>query len=142
MYRGGRHGDADFGIGGGLMGQTLAIAVGGALGALFRFWVSSGLHSLLGRDFPYGTLAVNVLGSLSIGAASVLFLERLAVAPEVRMLVLVGMLGAFTTFSTFSLETINLLQSGRLFTAGANVVLNVMLCVTATWLGLMLARQL
>lgn len=123
------------------MWQTLAIALGGAVGALLRFWVSTGLHALLGRGFPYGTLTVNVMGSLSIGTLSVLFLERLALGPEVRLMVLVGILGAFTTFSTFSLETINLLEDGRVLAAGANVMLNISLCVAATWIGLVLARQ-
>ena len=124
------------------MWQALAVALGGAAGALLRFWVSTGLHALLGRGFPYGTLTVNVVGSLSIGALSVLFLERLSVEPEVRLMVLVGILGAFTTFSTFSLETINLIEDGRLLAAGANVMLNVTLCVSATWVGLVLARQI
>ncbi len=122
--------------------QTLAIAAGGAVGAVLRFWVSIGVHAAIGRGFPYGTLSVNILGSFGIGALSVLFLERLAVGPEIRSLVLIGLLGSFTTFSTFSLETINLLQGGRFSAAAANVLLNVSLCVVGTWLGLIVARQL
>ena len=122
--------------------QTLAIAAGGAVGAVLRSWVSIGVHAAIGRGFPYGTLSVNILGSFGIGALSVLFLERLAVGPEIRSLVLIGLLGSFTTFSTFSLETINLLQGGRFSAAAANVLLNVSLCVVGTWLGLIVARQL
>jgi len=124
------------------MWQILAVAIGGAAGALLRFWTATGLHALLGRDFPYGTLTVNAVGSFAIGTLSVLFLERLSLAPEVRLMVLVGVLGAFTTFSTFSLETLTLLEEGRPLAAGANVLLNVTLCLIATWAGLVLARQL
>ena len=92
--------------------QILAIAGGGALGALGRFWVSTGVYRLLGRDFPWGTLAVNTLGSFLMGLLFVLFVERLAAAPEVRAALLVGFLGAFTTFSTFSMETLSRTPAG------------------------------
>ena len=124
------------------MTQTLAIAGGGALGALLRFWVSGWVYGLAGRGFPYGTLAVNVLGSLAMGAAYVLLVERMNVGPEVRALLLVGLLGAFTTFSTFSLETLNLIEDGELVKAVANMALSVALCVFAAWVGMLSGRQL
>lgn len=124
------------------MTQLLAIALGGAAGALLRFWVSTGVYALLGRGFPYGTLAVNLLGSLAIGFLSVLFLERLSLGPEWRAGVLVGLLGAFTTFSTFSFETLALIEQGRLGAAAGNMAVSVAGCILATWLGLMLGRQL
>jgi CrcB protein len=124
------------------MGQMLAIAAGGALGALLRFWASNGVYGLLGRDFPYGTLAVNLLGSLVMGLCFVLFIERLVVGPEWRAFIMVGLLGAFTTFSTFSIETFNLLEDGELTRAMANVLLSVALCVLAAWVGVMAGRQL
>ena len=120
--------------------QIVAIATGGAVGALLRFWVSSGIHGVAGRSFPYGTLTVNVLGSLLIGILYVAFNERLDVSPHWRALLLVGVLGAFTTFSTFSMETLELLEKGDFVKAVVNVLLNVVLCVGAAWVGVLAAR--
>jgi CrcB protein len=122
--------------------QTLAIAAGGAAGALARFWVSNGVYNLLGRGFPYGTLLVNVLGSLLMGLLYVLLLERLSVGPEVRGLLLVGFLGAFTTFSTFSIETLNLIEQAAYLKAVLNMLLSVLACVVAAWVGVILGRAL
>jgi len=122
--------------------QLFAIAVGGALGALMRFLVSTGTYLLFGRGFPYGTLMVNVLGSLLMGALFVVLSDRLALGPEWRGGLLVGLLGAFTTFSTFSLETLMLLEEGRWLGASVNVFLSVVLCLAATWIGLTLTRQI
>ncbi|MDJ0741128.1 MAG: fluoride efflux transporter CrcB [Gammaproteobacteria bacterium] len=123
------------------MTQTLAIAAGGALGALLRFWMSSGVHALLGRGFPYGTLAVNVLGSLLMGYLYIAMLERLALPGEWRAFALVGLLGAFTTFSTFSIETLNLLEQADYAKAFANVLISVVACIAAAYVGVMLARH-
>ena len=124
------------------MTQILAIAAGGAAGALMRFWVSNGVYVLLGRGFPYGTLAVNVLGSLAMGLLYVLFLERMSVSPELRAGLLIGLLGAFTTFSTFSIETLNLLEQADYLKAVLNMVFSVIACVFAAWLGLYIGRQI
>ncbi|MEJ2403145.1 MAG: fluoride efflux transporter CrcB [Candidatus Thiodiazotropha sp.] len=123
------------------MKQLLAIASGGALGALIRYWVSGGVYTLLGRGFPYGTLVVNVLGSLTMGFLYVLLLERAVASPEWRGALLVGFLGAFTTFSTFSIETLNLLEQAELFKAGLNIIVSVTACLLACWIGLILGRQ-
>ena len=125
-----------------VLGEIGAIAAGGALGAVMRFWVSGGIYAWLGRDFPYGTLSVNLIGSFIIGIAFVLLTERLTLGAEVRSFVLIGFLGAFTTFSTFSLETLILLQEGLLFKAAANFLLSVLLCIIATWGGIILAKSL
>lgn len=120
--------------------QVIAIAAGGAMGALFRYWVSAGVHSMAGRSFPYGTLTVNVVGSLLIGVLYVVLNERLDVSPHWRALLMVGVLGAFTTFSTFSIETLELLEKGDMLKAVTNVLLNVVLCVGAAWVGVTAAR--
>jgi protein CrcB len=89
------------------MNPLIAIAFGGACGAVLRFLVSSGVYQWLGRGFPYGTLTVNVLGSFLIGLLTeVLVLQRIAITMEYRSAILVGLFGSFTTFSTFSLETL------------------------------------
>jgi CrcB protein len=122
--------------------QLVAIAAGGALGALLRFWVAGGVAAWLGRDFPYGTLIINVSGSLAMGVLYVLLLERFDVSPLWRGSLLVGLLGAFTTFSTFSIETVNLIEAGEGMKALANVLFSVILCIGATAAGLVIGRQL
>lgn len=122
--------------------QIAAIAGGGAIGALLRFWISNGVYGVMGRDFPYGTLAVNVIGSFAMGIGFIFLVERAALAPEWRAFLLVGLLGALTTFSTFSIETLNLIESGALTKATINMVGSVVVCVAAVWAGVLLARQL
>lgn len=118
------------------------IAAGGATGALMRYWLSAGVYALMGKGFPYGTLSVNVLGSLLMGLAYVFLFERMAVSSEMRAAVVIGLLGAFTTFSTFSIETLNLIEAGEQLKAGMNILLSVLLCLAGCWLGLLLGRQL
>lgn len=122
------------------MQQLLAIAAGGAFGSVMRYLVSTGVYAIAGRGFPYGTFAVNVVGSLAMGLLFVLMIERLDVNGLWRMAILVGFLGAFTTFSTFSIETLNLMQDGEFMKAMANILLSVALCVGATWLGMRLGH--
>lgn len=124
------------------MTQIIAIASGGAIGALLRFWIATGLYRWLGRDFPYGTLGVNIIGSLLMGFLYVYLLERANLAAEWRAFLLVGLLGAFTTFSTFSLETLNLLEAGEPGKAFLNIIASVVLCLLAAWLGILMGREL
>jgi fluoride exporter len=124
------------------MNEIAAIAGGGAVGAVLRYWVSNWVYALSGRGFPYGTLAVNVLGSLVMGFLFVWLLERLSNDLTLRAFLLIGLLGAFTTFSTFSVETLNLIESGQLARALVNVLLSVVLCLAAAALGVLLARQI
>ncbi|NOX09426.1 MAG: fluoride efflux transporter CrcB [Gammaproteobacteria bacterium] len=124
------------------MTQVFAIAVGGAIGAMLRFWLSTGVYSMLGRGFPYGTLVVNVVGSLLMGVLYILLIERMALDVIWRAGLLIGVLGAFTTFSTFSIETLMLLEQGEGIKAVANVLITVLVCLLATWVGMGLGRQL
>ena len=125
-----------------MLNQLIMIAAGGAAGSLLRFMLSTGVHRVAGRDFPYGTLSVNIIGSLLMGMLYILLIERASVAVEWRALLLIGFLGAFTTFSTFSIETLNLLENGELIKAGTNVLLSVSLCLLAAWTGVILGRHL
>lgn len=124
------------------MNQVLAIAGGGAVGAVLRYWVSTGVYTLTGRGFPYGTLVVNVLGSLLMGFLYIWLLERIPGGVAARAFLLIGLLGAFTTFSTFSIETLNLMEAGQFARALLNTLFSVVLCVGAAALGVMLARQI
>jgi len=124
------------------MTHMLAIAAGGAVGALLRYWTSTMVHGRLGTAFPYGTLTVNVIGSLAMGFLYIWLLERLVQGPALRAFLLVGLLGAFTTFSTFSLETLNLVEAGQVGKALFNIVASFTLCISAAGLGVLMARQL
>jgi len=125
-----------------LTAHLVAIAAGGSVGALLRYWVSTGVHGLLGRGFPWGTLTVNVLGSAVMGFLSIWLIERLDVSPEWRAALMIGLLGSFTTFSTFSVETLGLLEQGELTRAFLNVFVSVVTCLLAAWAGMLIGRTL
>lgn len=114
------------------------IAIGGAFGACSRYLISELCVLLLGRGFPYGTLTVNVVGSFIMGLLIAAFQkELLAVAPW-RQIIGLGFLGALTTFSTFSMDNVLLMQQGAFFKMGVNVLLNVVLSISAAWFGFQL----
>lgn len=122
------------------MQHVILVFVGGAVGSVFRYVVSIGMSRWLGTGFPYGTLTVNVAGSLCMGFLYVLIVERASLSAEWRSLLLIGLLGGFTTFSSFSMETLLLLQDAAWLKAGVNTLLNVSLCLFAAWIGLLLGR--
>lgn len=124
------------------MNQVLAIAAGGAIGSVLRYWASLGTHHLLGRGFPYGTLTVNVLGSLAIGLLYVLLIERSSLGIEWRAALITGFLGGFTTFSAFSFETLMLVEQAEHLKAAMNIALSLVLCLGGAWLGIYAGRQL
>jgi fluoride exporter len=122
------------------MERLLYIAAGGALGAVSRYLVSGWAQSLSSGVFPWGTLTVNALGSFLIGALSALF-ERQAVAPNVRLFLTIGALGGFTTFSSFSQETINLFREHQAPLAALNVILNNALGIALAVAGFLIVRM-
>jgi fluoride exporter len=122
------------------MKLLILVALGGSVGAVARFSASLGIHSLFGHAFPYGTLLVNAVGSFIIGLLYIVVTESAAEYGHYRVPVMVGLLGAFTTFSAFSLETVHLLEAGEMLKASSNVLLNVGLCLAACWIGLTIAR--
>lgn len=123
------------------MNTLIFIALGGALGSLARHGLNVWFEAMLGDGFPYSIFIANVLGSLAIGVCFVLLVERNQVPEIWRGLLMVGFLGAFTTFSTFSLQTIGLLQEGRLLAASVYTLGSVVLSILAAWFGMLVARM-
>ena len=120
----------------------IAVAVGGALGAMARYAVSTWIFQVSSHKFPYATLTVNVLGSFVMGILFVIIIERSALPVEMRSLWMIGFLGAFTTFSTFSLDALGLWQNGHLFMALLYVLATVVLCLLAISSSIWLTRLL
>ena len=124
------------------MWTYVAIAIGGTLGCWARYAQTNLVQAVFGRDFPLATLSINVIGSFLMGFLFILTLERLMIPPSVRVGVLTGVLGGYTTFSTFEMETLLLAESGELFKAALYVVLSVVIGFAAAFGGAFLARNL
>jgi CrcB protein len=125
-----------------LMTVILAIASGGAMGAVLRHLIGQASLKLLGSSFPYGTLSVNVLGSLIMGLLIAYFAHHWNPSHEVRAFLTVGLLGAFTTFSTFSLDVATLWERGDQTGAFLYILISVVLSITALFAGLFIIRQI
>ena len=120
--------------------EVIIVTIGGGLGSAARYLVSTWAAARFGAAFPYGTLIVNIVGCFIIGAFVTMTTERLIISPYWRLFVTVGIVGGFTTFSSFSYETMHLLQETDVLRAFYNVGLNVIVGFSATWLGIGLAR--
>jgi CrcB protein len=117
------------------MEQYLYIGLGGFLGSIARFGLASVIQNRTESLFPYGTLAVNIIGCFVIGLLMTLFQERVTAGPNLRLFLVIGLLGGFTTFSSFSYDTFAMLKSGNVMGAGLNAGLSLFGCLLATWAG-------
>ena len=124
------------------MREILYIAGFGAFGCITRYLLSSWIYTQLGRGFPYGTFAVNVIGAFFIGIVMEYSLRSALISQDLRMGLTIGFMGGLTTFSTFSYETFKLLEDGQFTVALSNVLLSVVVCLIFTWLGIHAARSI
>jgi len=122
------------------MAQVVIVGLGGFVGAILRYGISGWTYQLFGARLPYGTLTVNILGSFILGFFLALINTRVLVPDAARNFIAIGLLGALTTFSTFSYETVALMQSNLIVKAGLNIVFNVLFTLIAVWLGMVLAK--
>ena len=123
------------------MVTLVAIALGGAVGSVLRYLLAVWVHDRMPGGFPYGTLSVNIIGSFLIGVVFVIIQSRFPGSEIVRASVIVGLLGGFTTFSTFSLETLTLIQTGYWASAVLNIIVSVLSCIICAFLGMEIARM-
>lgn len=124
------------------MSVYLAIALGGSLGAVSRYWVSSKTYMWVGTDFPFGTLMVNVSGSLVMGFLAIVLTEKVEISEQLRFALLVGFLGSYTTFSTFALDALQALHNGAFMKVAVYVLLSVFGSLLGVWIGYLSARLL
>ncbi|HKR15476.1 MAG TPA: fluoride efflux transporter CrcB [Pyrinomonadaceae bacterium] len=122
------------------MQKTILIGVAGLIGTLLRHWLSAYVARQHGGTFPWGTMAVNLIGCLATGAVFYATEERLALSPTVQTVILIGLLGGFTTFSSYGLQTLTLLRDGEYALASLNVVASNVLGVFMVWVGYVLAK--
>ena len=115
--------------------KPLMVAIGGTAGALARYWLGLALHSLLGSRFPFGTFVVNITGSFIVGFVMAVLGDQISASANWRLLIVVGFLGAYTTFSALEFETLAMIQSGRGLSALSYVVLSCVIGLAAVWLG-------
>ena len=122
------------------MREALIAGLGGFIGSALRYWTSVLAYRFFGQEFPFGTLIVNISGCFLIGLLMTIFEERFIVNPNLRIFLTVGILGGFTTFSTFSYETIALLREGSYLISFENIIFSLVGCLSATILGILFGR--
>lgn len=120
--------------------NIVIVGAGGFIGAVLRYWISGWAYQWWGTRLPYGTLAVNVLGSFLLGAFITIANNRVVISDQLRNFIAIGLLGALTTFSTFSFETVAMLQENLLLKAGLNIGLNLVFTLMAVWAGIIVGR--
>ncbi len=123
------------------MEKYLFIGLGGFLGSIARYTLSTAVYRAAGESFPYGTLAVNIIGCFIIGLLMTLFQEQIIVNQNIRLFLIVGILGGFTTFSSFSYETFALMKAGNFIDASMNSVFSLIGCLVATWCGYVIGKK-
>jgi fluoride exporter len=124
------------------MEKYLFAGLGGFIGSACRFGVAGFMYKILGDRFPYGTLTVNVIGCFVIGVLLTAMEDRFLVQPNFRIFLTIGVLGGFTTFSSFSFETIELLKAGDFLLGSMNAIISLIGCLAATWVGTMIGKIL
>ena len=122
--------------------NELLIFLGAGIGGVFRYWVSNAAFFFLEKHFPYGTLIVNVSGSFLMGFLFILIQHKFSdLNIQLRALLLIGLLGGYTTFSSFSIETFTLLENGHYLSAMINIFSSIILCLVAAWVGVIVGRS-
>lgn len=119
----------------------LLVSTGAALGGAARYWLSNQVYKILPENFPYGTLTVNFLGSFILGIIIYLFDSKELISPDLRLFLTIGFCGGFTTFSTFSLETVNLIKNSEYFLASMNIASSILLCFAAVYFVSLLVKN-
>jgi len=122
------------------MTSILLVFLGGGIGAVARYGLQGTVYRALGDGFPYGTIVVNIMGCFCIGLLMVVMDERFLVNPSIRIFLTIGVLGGFTTFSSFSYETFALMRDGQFLFGAVNVVLSILMCLAATFVGTVIAK--
>jgi CrcB protein len=123
-----------------MLKNYILVFTGGGIGASARYWLSGVVYRFLSTDFPYGNLIVNISGCFAIGFLMTLMEERFLAEPSFRIFLTIGILGGFTTFSSFSYETVALLRDAEFFRASINILVSVLGCLSATMIGMFLGR--
>ena len=119
----------------------LLVSFGAAIGGALRYWLSNSAYKFLPPTFPYGTLIINIAGSFLVGIVIFLLDEKEMISPQMKLLLTIGFCGGFTTFSTFSLETINLIRNAQFLFAFLNVMLNLILCLGGVFLAYLISKM-